>query len=258
MKQPELGSTISEIRKQRGITQKDLAESCNIDIRTLQRIETGSVTPRLSTLKLLATALSYDFNALLDEQKEIPTGLSSRFLGFIFTVGLFYFPNWLLMSSSLTIHPSSFNNNIVFSNVMVLVIYTILGVIFNYGISRLAKHYENKLLQITSFIEMACIPLSLITFLIAFEHHYDLSLNALALLSIKINAIFIGIGLFNTKSPRSNWYKIAGILQLIAAPFYLIKSPITHLIGNYLYAPCQLLLIIIVYLEYRASKQIKA
>lgn len=61
MKQPELGKKISNLRKERGLTQEELIEKCNISIRTIQRIEAGEVTPRSYTLKAIFEALEYDF-----------------------------------------------------------------------------------------------------------------------------------------------------------------------------------------------------
>ena len=46
MKQPELGQIIHDLRKQKGLTQEELVEKCNISVRTIQRIEAGEVTPR--------------------------------------------------------------------------------------------------------------------------------------------------------------------------------------------------------------------
>ena len=46
MKQPELGKRISEMRKAKGLTQEELVELCNLNVRTIQRIEAGEVTPR--------------------------------------------------------------------------------------------------------------------------------------------------------------------------------------------------------------------
>ncbi len=51
MNQPELGRKISEIRKTKGLTQEELVDSCNISVRTLQRIESGEVSPRSYTVK---------------------------------------------------------------------------------------------------------------------------------------------------------------------------------------------------------------
>ncbi|MFS4466611.1 helix-turn-helix domain-containing protein [Maribacter sp. 2210JD10-5] len=61
MKQPELGNRISALRKQKGFTQEELVERCNINVRTLQRIENGEVTPRSYTVRTILSALEHDF-----------------------------------------------------------------------------------------------------------------------------------------------------------------------------------------------------
>jgi transcriptional regulator with XRE-family HTH domain len=60
MIQPNLGKKMAELRKAKGLTQEALAEKCNVNVRTLQRIESGEVTPRSYTAKLIFAAL--DFN----------------------------------------------------------------------------------------------------------------------------------------------------------------------------------------------------
>jgi len=57
MKQPDLGKRIAELRKAKGLTQEELVEKCNINVRTLQRIESGEVTPRSYTVKAIFNAL---------------------------------------------------------------------------------------------------------------------------------------------------------------------------------------------------------
>jgi transcriptional regulator with XRE-family HTH domain len=59
MKQPELGKKISELRKAKGLTQEELVEKCNLNVRTIQRIEAGEVTPRSYTIKTLFDALDF-------------------------------------------------------------------------------------------------------------------------------------------------------------------------------------------------------
>ncbi len=66
MKQPELGKKISELRKDKGLTQEELVDKCNISVRTLQRIESGEVTPRSYTVKTILAALEYDLNKISD------------------------------------------------------------------------------------------------------------------------------------------------------------------------------------------------
>lgn len=48
MNQPDLGLKIAELRQQRGLTQENLAEYCEVSTRTIQRIESGEVEPRSS------------------------------------------------------------------------------------------------------------------------------------------------------------------------------------------------------------------
>ncbi len=56
----QLGNAITALRIKKGMTQKELSEACTIDIRTIQRIEAGEVTPRMHTIKLLSNALGCD------------------------------------------------------------------------------------------------------------------------------------------------------------------------------------------------------
>ncbi len=72
MKQPDLGKKILELRLSKGLTQSELAEKCNVSLRTIQRIELAEVTPRSYTIKSIFLALEYDFynsNALTENEK---------------------------------------------------------------------------------------------------------------------------------------------------------------------------------------------
>jgi transcriptional regulator with XRE-family HTH domain len=68
MKQPDLGKKIVELRKSKGLTQEELVEKCNINVRTLQRIESGEVTPRSYTIKTIFAALDC---AIYDSSESI-------------------------------------------------------------------------------------------------------------------------------------------------------------------------------------------
>lgn len=61
MNQPNLGLKVSELRQQKGLTQEQLAERCEVSARTIQRIESGEVDPRAYTLHCLSEALDFDF-----------------------------------------------------------------------------------------------------------------------------------------------------------------------------------------------------
>jgi len=60
MKQPDLGKKIAELRKAKGYTQEELVDICHLSVRTLQRIESGEVSPRSYTLKVIFSALEFE------------------------------------------------------------------------------------------------------------------------------------------------------------------------------------------------------
>ena len=55
------GKKLIEVRKARGLTQEEVAEDCKITVRTIQRIESGVVMPRASTIKIISETLGFDF-----------------------------------------------------------------------------------------------------------------------------------------------------------------------------------------------------
>jgi uncharacterized Tic20 family protein len=60
MNQPDLGLKVSELRKEKGFTQEQLAEFCEVTPRTIQRIESGEVEPRAFTRNSLSNVLEFD------------------------------------------------------------------------------------------------------------------------------------------------------------------------------------------------------
>ena len=75
MKQPELGKKIAELRKAKGLTQEELVQKCNLSVRTLQRIESGEVTPRSYTIRIIFAALDYN---IYDSSKRVPNGFLQK------------------------------------------------------------------------------------------------------------------------------------------------------------------------------------
>ncbi|WP_290846746.1 helix-turn-helix domain-containing protein [Flavobacterium sp.] len=57
MKQPELGKKVSALRIENGLTQAELAQMCQVTVRTIQRIESGETEPRSFTVKTIFNAL---------------------------------------------------------------------------------------------------------------------------------------------------------------------------------------------------------
>ncbi len=66
MDQMKIGSFLKELRKEKGITQEQLAEQLNISNRSVSRWETGSTMPDLSMLVALAEYYDVDVREIID------------------------------------------------------------------------------------------------------------------------------------------------------------------------------------------------
>jgi transcriptional regulator with XRE-family HTH domain len=66
MKNTTLSQKLKELRSQKGLSQEQLADSAQINLRTVQRIERGETEPRGDTLKRLAIALNITPDELID------------------------------------------------------------------------------------------------------------------------------------------------------------------------------------------------
>jgi transcriptional regulator with XRE-family HTH domain len=64
-----IGSKISKIRKQKGMSQEQLSDLSKINLRTLQRIEKDENEPRGNTLKQICEALKIPIEELVDYGK---------------------------------------------------------------------------------------------------------------------------------------------------------------------------------------------
>ena len=75
----ELGNIIRNLRKERGLTQEELARQIGVNYTYISKIEKGRLpyTPSQETLRLLAQALDIDPFELLDLAEKIPDELAS-------------------------------------------------------------------------------------------------------------------------------------------------------------------------------------
>jgi len=66
----EIGRKIREVRKKKGLSQEELAESANVNLRTVQRIENNESEPRGKTLNLICEVLDINAEDILDYGKQ--------------------------------------------------------------------------------------------------------------------------------------------------------------------------------------------
>ena len=66
----EIGKRIRDIRKKKGLSQEELAESAKVNLRTIQRIENNESEPRGKTLNLICDVLQINAEDILDYGKQ--------------------------------------------------------------------------------------------------------------------------------------------------------------------------------------------
>ena len=73
----DLGKRIQSIRKDRKLTQKELAEKAGIATITLQQYERGVREPKLEQMQKIAAALEISFGELFAQEPSCVSGISS-------------------------------------------------------------------------------------------------------------------------------------------------------------------------------------
>lgn len=268
MKQPELGKKISELRKEKGLTQEELVDKCNISVRTLQRIESGEVTPRSYTVKTILAALDYDLSRisvrdddkkfsfaewlkeifLIDIDPDKPGTWLIRQINAAWIAGLIYFI--LGFPEAAAEYYRFKESEMIFSipfYVSMKIAVLVSFFFFQRGFIIAGHMLRNYLLKIASFILIFGMFL-VITYDIA-SVFYDSSerefiLGAEALTFGGIGILF-GASLIKLQSQMGQLPVIAGIFEIFAACFFL--TIILAFIGEIILIPAELLEIVILY-----------
>jgi len=79
------GSRIKEIRKQKGLTQKQLGEKCGMYESQIRKYENGKANPKIETLKKIAAALEVPVSLLDDTlsfMEDMETTKSRKILAY--------------------------------------------------------------------------------------------------------------------------------------------------------------------------------
>lgn len=160
MKQPELGKKILEFRNQKGLTQEELVEKCNISVRTIQRIEAGEVMPRSYTVKTILNALDQNLNALSPNKNETDfqfdinqIGFSPFYLKMAWICGIIYFLSGFVEFAA--DYARFFEDHYIMSPAAYISMkFIVLGsyIYFIWGFVVAGKLFKNYLLKISAFI----------------------------------------------------------------------------------------------------------
>lgn len=277
MKQPELGKKITLLRKEKGLTQEELVDKCNISVRTLQRIEAGEVTPRSFTVKTILAALDYDLSKIADNDdnsrsfsewlKDIflididpdrPATFLVRQLNTAWLFGLVYFILGFLEAAAEYFRMEE--DQMIFAVPVYIVIKVAVLVSFFFfqrGFIVIGHMFRNYLLKIMSYVLIFGVFL-IISYDIAslfydsVEREFILGAQALTFGGI---GILYGISLIKLQRSFGHVPVIAGIFEIVASCFFL--TIILSFVGHIMLIPAELLEIVILYkaVEIIKSKQ---
>lgn len=220
MKQPELGKKISELRKAKGLTQEELVEKCNLNVRTIQRIEAGEVTPRSYTVKALFDALDFQWeemkSGIKDSQKPPMTylylgfgaGLIYFFLAF-FEIGMEY--EW--------IEDGYVGNRNGFAVIKLTTFLSYVG--FLGGLLLLERYFRNKFLKVALWV---MIGINVVLYSLDLIALYSTMLDIQDYYWIKLEAFglayaFLGASYLTYKNIKFGMGQVIGALGLIAGIF---------------------------------------
>lgn len=240
MKQPELGKRILELRKQKGFTQEELVEQCNISVRTIQRIEAGEVMPRSYTVKTILSALDYD----LEQLQHQNTGLAQEFkelflldvndekeasflnlqLNIAWIAGLVYLISGIFeFASDFTLFE---DDSFLFGKtgyILIKLITLFSYILFLRGFVLSGKIFRNYLLKIAAFLLIGVATVFYIYDIVAvFVELLDIEyLLVIEAIIYGIIGVFFGIGIFRLQRPVGTIASVSGVLEIVAGAMML-------------------------------------
>tara|TARA_B110000858_G_scaffold150553_1_gene171367 strand:- start:1019 stop:1861 length:843 start_codon:yes stop_codon:yes gene_type:complete len=271
MKQPLLGKKITELRKQKGLTQEELVKRCNVTVRTIQRIESGETTPRIYTIKTILNALGLDYEKVFE--REYNEGKFDKILRFFpsnlkevlnvsFIAGIVYFvlgfvemgyyatsffdldsqTNW----SNLPIkNYGSYSDNGIY--IFIKIISIISFSLLMRGFVLVGSYYKNYLVELMAFVMIIMHIIFEISEIVSIN--FENSLVEFIMISKAVTfgviMIFFGVGLLRLKSHLGNLPKITGVLEIITGVCF--ATVFLSVFGLIFLTPLELLELLLLY-----------
>ena len=226
MKQPELGKRILELRKEKGLTQEELVEQCNINVRTIQRIEAGEVNPRSYTVKLILEVLGEDFKiiestSVEEKRKNNWTKSELKTLNNSWVYGVFYTIITLvgiLMEVYFSTHKVS-GFWLLTLRIPYVILFFVFMIPFLKGYKVIAEKFTNKLLTIAIYVYfIIAVIIAFSTFFIkssGFISAVEVALSIFLMVIFGIGELVLGLGILKLKEALGSFAQITGIIKFI-------------------------------------------
>ena len=271
MKQPLLGKKITELRKQKGLTQEELVERCNVTVRTIQRIESGETTPRIYTIKTILNALGLDYEKVFEWEynegkfdkilrffpsnlKEvlnvsIIAGMVYFVLGFVemgyYTTSFFDLDSQTNWSDLPIKNYGSYSDNGIY--IFIKIISIISFSLLMRGFVLVGSYYKNYLVELMAFVMIIMHIIFEISEIVSinFENSLVEFIMISKAVTFGVSMIFFGVGLLRLKSHLGNLPKITGILEIITGICF--ATVFLSVFGLIFLTPLELLELLLLY-----------
>lgn len=274
MKQPELGKTIIELRKQKGLTQEELVEKCNITVRTIQRIEAGETTPRSYTIKTILNAMGFEYESVFGKKyisgkfdkvlRIHPSNLNNVLISALIA-GIIYFIMGFAETTfyALSLSDLSFGNwpdlstngdAPPFSYSLTKIISIVSFSFFMRGFVLIGSYYKNYLIEIMAFLMIVINIVFGISEMISIntdEGFFSFILVSRAL-TIGVIMIPFGVGILRLKS-LGMLSSVTGVLEIVTGICF--ATLFLSVIGLIILLPLELLELLLLY---KASLKLKS
>ena len=247
LKQPQLGQTIQSLRQEKKMTQDELVELCNVNVRTIQRIEAGEVTPRDYTVRAILNALGHEFEQV---ESSIRKKISLNRMQIGWVAGIIYFVFGLIETG---VDFSRFDpNNPIYFSLIYIAVKAISLVSFGLlmiGFVEVGKMFGSSLLKIASYLmigSFAVIELYDIVSLFSgiTETEFWMIKGGEGIIFGSIDVIF-GIALFKLGKEMGTIGRAAGIFEIVAGALFV--TIILAFLGLFLLIPATILEIILLH-----------
>lgn len=257
MKQPLLGQKIQEWRKAKGLTQEELVERCNINVRTIQRIESGEVTPRFYTVKAILEVLEVkedEIEKIQLEKEEIPVNNNfSAWMKFSFIAGIVYLVAAIvevILDAYLIMEKPSFSSEFGYLYTFLKISALILFIMFTSGFYKLGDFFSNILMKVVSvfliIITGATIFEDVITYWLKIEIVSGLVMRSMV---SGVLYIFFAISFLYLSKGKGSIYVISGVFGLFTGISFL--TVVLAIPGLFLLTIFEIMLIILLHQEYK-------
>lgn len=247
LKQPELGLTIQSLRKEKQLTQEELVEKCNVNVRTLQRIEAGEVTPRDFTIKAILAALDYQVEEV---ESSIRKRAGIRRLRLSFIAGIIFFVSAIAEAAT---DFSRFDVNLPFYFPLVYTLVKLVVVasyvVFMIGFVEVGEYFKSSLLKVGAYMMLSTlIVIELFDIISIFSgmtaDEFWRIKGAEAVIFGGVDIVF-GIALFLLAKSLGTISQIAGVVEILVG--ICLISFFLAFLGLFLMIPATILEVIILY-----------